>query len=66
MRNIIIYYRAHVFLDKTLEHELRTPKNKAFFHQKPKILALGRQFGQINFGAFGVFLNDLSAPILEL
>ena len=44
-------------------HGLRMP-NEAFFHQNPKLLDLGRQFGQINFGAFGVFLADLSAPIL--
>ena len=29
--------------------------NKAFFHQNLKLLGLGRQFGQINFGAFGHF-----------
>ena len=46
----------------TLPHRLRTP-NEAFFHQNPKLLGLGRQFGQINFGAFEVFLADLSAPI---
>ena len=37
---------------------------KPFFHQNPKLLGLGRQFGQINFGAFGVFLANLSALIL--
>jgi hypothetical protein len=37
---------------------------KPFFHQNPTLLGLGRQFGQINFGAFGVFLANLSAPIL--
>ena len=46
-------------------HGLRTP-NEAFFHQNPKLLGLGRQFGQINFGAFAVFSNNLSAPILVL
>ena len=44
-------------------HVLRTP-NEAFFHQIPKLLGLGRKFGQINFGAFGVFSANLSAPIL--
>jgi hypothetical protein len=29
-------------------------------------LGFGRQSGQINFRAFGVFLADLSAPILVL
>jgi hypothetical protein len=40
------------------KHRLRTP-NEAFFHQNPKFLGLGRQIGQINFGAFGVFWADL-------
>ena len=44
-------------------HGLRTP-NEAFFHRNPKLLGLGKQFGQINFGAFGVFSANLSAPIL--
>ena len=39
-----------------LGHRLRTPN----------LLGLGRQFWQINFGAFGVFSADLSAPILVL
>ena len=47
-----------------LVHGLRTP-NEAFFHQNPKPLGLGRQFGQVNFGAFRVFSADLSAAILE-
>ena len=38
---------------------LRTP-NEAFFHWNP----LGRQIGQIDSGAFGVFSAKLSAPIL--
>ena len=42
---------------------LRTP-NEAFFHQNPELLGLGRQIGQINSGAFGVFSAELSAPIL--
>jgi hypothetical protein len=37
---------------------------EAFFHRNPKLLGLGRQFGQINIGAFGVFSADLSATIL--
>ena len=37
--------------------------NKVFFHQNPTLLNLGRQF---SFGTFGVFLGDLSAPILVL
>ena len=38
-------------------HILRTP----FFHRNPKLLSLGRQFGQIY---FGVFLAHISTPIL--
>ena len=40
---------------------------KPFFIEIPKLLGLRRQFGQTNFGAFGVFgvfLDDLSTPIL--
>ena len=48
--------------NKQHTHGLRTP-NEVFFHRNPKLLGLGRQFGQIN---FGVFLADLSAPILVL
>ena len=33
---------------------------KPFFHRNPKLLGLGRASGQINFGAFGVFLAELS------
>ena len=36
---------------------------KSFFIEIPKLLDLGRQFGQINLGAFGVFSDNLSAPI---
>jgi hypothetical protein len=38
--------------------------NEAFFHENPELLGLGRQIGQINSGAFWVFLAELSAPIL--
>ena len=38
--------KINVFL-----HELRTRANEAFFHRNPKLLGLGRQFGQINFAA---------------
>ena len=43
-------------------HGLRKP-DKAFFHRNPRLLGLGKQFGQINVAAFGVFLANLSAPI---
>ena len=54
-----MYFLLHTSHPQT--HELQT-SNEAFFHQNPKLLVLGRQFGQINFGAFG----GLSAPILVL
>jgi hypothetical protein len=41
----------------------RTP-NEAFFHWNPELLELGREIGQINSGAFGVFSAKLSATIL--
>ena len=44
---------------------LRTP-NEAFFHWNPVLLGLGRQIGQINFRAFGIFSAELSVPILVL
>ena len=47
----------------SLGHGLWTP-NETFFHWKPELLGLGRQIGQINSGAFGLFLAKLSAPIL--
>ena len=40
--------------------------NKAFFRRNPRLLGLGRQFRQINFGVFGVFSDHLSAPNLVL
>ena len=48
-----------------VQHGLRTP-NEAFFHPNSKLLGLGRQFGQINFGTFRVISADLSALILIL
>ena len=50
-------------LNNEFMYGLRTP-NKAFFHWNPELLGLGRQIGQINSGAFGVFSAKLSAPIL--
>jgi hypothetical protein len=40
------------------KHRQRTP-DKAFFHQNPKLLGLGRQIRQLNFEVFGVFLANL-------
>ena len=57
---LVLYFKS--FFNKW-SHELQTP-NEAFFHWIPKLLGLDRQFGQINFGAFGVFLANLSAAIL--
>ena len=54
------------FLPKRcLFHGLGKP-NDAFFHRNPKLQGLSRQFGQIIFGALGVFSADLSAPIMVL
>ena len=44
-------------------HGLRT-LNEAFFYWNPELLELGRQIGQINSVAFGIFSAKLSAPIL--
>ena len=38
-------------------HGLRTP-NEAFFHQNPKLLGLGTQFGQITAGQTLDFVTD--------
>ena len=34
---------------------------KPFFNENPILLGFGRQIGLIKFGAFGVFLDKLSA-----
>ena len=47
------------------DHWLRTP-NEAFFYWNPELLGLGRQFWQVNIGAFGVFSAGLLAPNLVL
>jgi hypothetical protein len=41
-----------------------TDAQSSLFHRNPKRLGMGRQFGQVNLGAFGVFSADLSAPNL--
>ena len=56
-------FNAVYFCTYISKHGLRMP-NEAFFHWNPKVLGLGRQIGQINFGAFGIFLIKLSASIL--
>ena len=38
---------------------------KPIFYQNPKLLGLGRKFWKVDFGALGLFLADLSAPILS-
>ena len=48
-----------------LTHGLQAP-NEVFFHRNPKLLSLNRQFGQISFGAFGVFSVDLSTNQLNI
>ena len=52
-----------MFLHLSQRHGLRTP-NEAFFHLNPELLDLGKQVGQINSVAFGVFSAKLSAPSL--
>ena len=39
---------------------------KPFFYRSPNLLSLDSQFGQLDFGAFGVFLADLSETVLIL
>jgi hypothetical protein len=39
------------------DHGLRTP-NEAFFSSKSKLFGLDRQFGNLNFGAFGIFFGQ--------
>ena len=43
-----------------------TDANWSLFSSKSQTIDLGRKIGQINFGAFGVFGANLSAPILVL
>jgi hypothetical protein len=62
---LIIQFSNQGNLSFVIRHGLRTP-NEAFFHRNPKLLGLGRQFGQIHFGAFGGISANLSAPILVL
>ena len=45
----------------TIIHGLRMP-NKVFFHQNLRVLGLGRQFGRINFRAFGYFWATFQYP----
>jgi hypothetical protein len=41
--------------------------SSAFLPISPfQTFGMGRQIGQVNFGAFGVFLAELSTPILVL
>ena len=46
-------------------HGLRTP-NEAFFSSKSRTFGLVQTIWAVNFVGFGVFLADLSAPILVL
>ena len=49
----------------SINQPLPLQKTKPLY-QNPNSLGFSRQFGQINFWAFGVFSADLSAPILVL
>ena len=42
-------------------HGLRT-LDETFFHRNPNLFGLSRQIRQINFGTFGFFSANLSAP----
>ena len=53
---MIFCLKAQAFDDTT--HGLRT-LNEDFFHRNPKLLGLGRQIWQINFGSFGVISTKL-------
>jgi hypothetical protein len=60
----LLFVQCGMLLDRQ-RHRLRTP-SEAFFNKKSKLWGLGRLFGQITLGAFGVFSADLSAPIWVL
>ena len=49
-----------------VEHKDYGRSMKPFFIEIPIFLGLSKQFGQINFGAFGVFSSNLSASTLVL
>ena len=42
-----------------------TDTNEAFFYRNNKLFGLGRQFGQINVGAFVVLSVNLSATVVH-
>ena len=71
IESYIIWYFGNCSLECYVMWWLQICKNtdykrpmKPFFQRNSKLLGLGRQVGQINFGAFGIFSVDLSAPIL--
>ena len=51
------------FFATTIQDPRTTDAQWRLFHRNPKLLGLGRQLGQLNFRAYGVFSADLSAPI---
>ena len=64
--SIYIYWNDMVWsppiCNQGMNQGLRKP-NEAFLHWNLLLLGLGRQIGQINSGAFGVFSAKISAPI---
>ena len=50
--------------ERTVAWPRTTDAQWSLFYWNPELLGLGRQIGQINSGAFGVFSAELSAPIL--
>ena len=56
-KTLILIYFSSIFSILT---PVVTRTTDALFHQNPKLLGLGRQFGQTNFKAFAVILANLS------
>ena len=63
---VLILNSNNVSLDRNNSTDYERPM-KPFFIEIPNFWpGAGRQLGQINFGAFGILLVNLSAPILVL
>ena len=59
-----LFILAYSFSGLGYNHRLRM-SNEAFFHWNSELLGLGRQIGQTNSGAFGVFLAELQLNIYQ-
>ena len=60
---LLVLYEAQ-WVEILSDWARNTDSQWSLFHWNPKVLGLGRKIGQKNFGAFGVILAELSAPIL--